>query len=47
MLVFLLFVLGVSCILPVCSGLPFKHLFLIYLCVFAYQKKKKVKALLG
>ena len=42
MLVFLLLVLGVSCILPVCSGLPFKLPFSnIYLC-FCLSKKKLV-----
>lgn len=40
MLVFLLLVLGVSCILPVCSGLPFKLPFSnIFLC-FCLSKKK-------
>ena len=44
MLVFLLLVLGVSCILPVCFGLVFRCPFILiyrFFCAFTYQKKKK------
>ena len=40
MLVFLLLVLGVSCILPVCSGLPFKLPFSNISLCFCLSKKK-------
>ena len=42
--VFVVF-LGDACILPVCSGLPFKHPFSnISLCIYL-SKKKKMKIL--
>ena len=40
MLVFLFLVLGVSCILPVCSGLPFKLPFSNISLCFCLSKKK-------
>ena len=43
MLVFLLFVLDDSCILPVCSGLPFKHPFSNISLCFCLSKNKTVK----
>ena len=43
MFLFLLLVLGVSCILPVCSGLPFKLPFSnISLCFCLSKKNKKL-----
>ena len=44
MLMFLLLVLGVSCILPVCSGLPFKLPFSNISLCFCLSNKKKIKA---
>ena len=38
--------LGDACILPVCSGLPFKHpLSNLSLCVYLSKKKKTMKSL--
>ena len=42
MFLFLLLVLGVSCILPVCSGLPFKLPFSNISLCFCLSKKKKI-----
>ena len=41
MFVFLLLALGVSCILPVCSGTPFKLPFSNISLCFCLSKKKK------
>ena len=46
MLVFLLFFLGDTCILPVCSGSPFKHPFSNLSLCFCLSKKKKSRFLL-
>ena len=42
MFVFLLLALGVSCILPVCSGTPFKLPFSNISLCFCLSKKKKI-----
>ena len=47
MRVFLLLVLGVSCILPVCSGLPFKLPFSNISLCFCLSKKKVSYLVLG